>query len=220
MRSPNGLLAAGGDLAVDRLLHAYEHAIFPWFEKGQPILWWSPEPRCVLRPNGLHISRRLRRTVRSAALQVSFNEAFGDVINACGGVRKSGTGTWITPAMVRAYSELHHGGWAHSIEVWQDGRLVGGLYGIAIGRAFFGESMFSHISNASKVALMALCRQLLEHDFALLDCQVASPHLMSLGATLIPRAEFADVLKDACTPRIRFNAWPDARVDAALLLDA
>jgi leucyl/phenylalanyl-tRNA--protein transferase len=220
MRSPNGLLAAGGDLAVERLLHAYERGIFPWFDSGQPILWWSPDPRCVFRPDGLHISRRTRRAIRNAEFQVTFNQAFDDVISACGEARRTGTGTWITPGMIRACNDLHAAGWAHSVEVRVDGRLVGGLYGIAIGRAFFGESMFSRISNASKVALLALCSQLIEHGFAILDCQVPSPHLGSLGAELMPRTEFADLLREACTPRNRFDAWPDTPIDAAGLLGA
>jgi leucyl/phenylalanyl-tRNA--protein transferase len=220
MRAPNGLLAAGGDLAVDRLLYAYEHTIFPWFDTGQPILWWSPDPRCILRPDGLHVTRRFRRAVRNASFRISFNKAFQDVITGCGGARKSGTATWITSGMVSAYSELHSGGWAHSVEVWQDDQLVGGLYGVAIGRAFFGESMFSRVSNASKVAVLALCRQLLEHGFVVLDCQVPSPHLMSLGAVLISRAEFASLLQKICSPPTRCETWPATAFDASLLVDA
>jgi leucyl/phenylalanyl-tRNA--protein transferase len=220
MRAPNGLLAAGGDLAVHRLLYAYEHAIFPWFDTGQPILWWSPNPRCILRPDDLHLARRFRRAVRNASFRISFNKVFEDVIAACGGARKTGTATWITREMVSAYSELHSGGWAHSVEVWRDEQLVGGLYGVAIGRAFFGESMFSRVNNASKVAVLALCRQLLEHGFVVLDCQVPSPHLMSLGAVLMPRAEFAGLLQSVCSPRTRCAAWPEAPFDAELLVDA
>jgi leucyl/phenylalanyl-tRNA--protein transferase len=220
MRAPNGLLAAGGDLAADRLLYAYEHAIFPWFDTGQPILWWSPDPRCILRPDGLHVARRFRQAVRNASFRISFNTVFEDVIAACGGARKTGTATWITPEMVSAYSELHATGWAHSVEVWRDEQLVGGLYGIAIGRAFFGESMFSRVNNASKVAVLALCRRLLERGFVVLDCQVPSPHLMSLGASLMPRTEFAGLLASACSPRARCEEWPGAPFDAALLVDA
>jgi leucyl/phenylalanyl-tRNA--protein transferase len=217
LRSPNGLLAAGGDLSAERLLHAYEHGIFPWFDNGQPILWWSPDPRCVLLPADLHLSRRFRRSLKNASFGVSFNEAFGNVIIACSGKRDRHTGTWITPEMIDAYGRLHTLGWAHSVEVWLEGELVGGIYGIAIGRAFFGESMFSDVTNASKVAVLALCRQLIAHDFAILDCQVPSPHLMSLGATHMPRMEFASLLKAACTPPSRFDAWPRTRIDAGLL---
>ena len=217
LRSPNGLLAAGGDLSTERLLHAYEHAIFPWFDTGQPILWWSPDPRCVLLPANLHLSRRFRRSLKNTNFGVSFNEAFADVIMACSGRRDRRTGTWITPEMIDAYSRLHALGWAHSVEVWLEGELAGGIYGVAIGRAFFGESMFSRVTNASKVAVLALCRQLIAHDFAVLDCQVASPHLMSLGATRMPRMEFASLLEAVCTPRSRFEAWPQSPIDAALL---
>jgi leucyl/phenylalanyl-tRNA--protein transferase len=218
LRSPNGLLAAGGDLSADRLLHAYEHAIFPWFEPGQPILWWSPEPRCVLRPTDLHLSRRFVRSLRNTSFSVSFNTEFLRIIKACGGKRDKQPGTWITPEMIDAYGRLHSLGWAHSVEVWLEGRLVGGIYGVAIGRAFFGESMFSSVTNASKVALLALCRQLVEHDFAVLDCQVPSPHLVSLGAIHMPRVEFASLLRASCMPRSRFDKWPETRMDAALLL--
>jgi leucyl/phenylalanyl-tRNA--protein transferase len=219
LRSPNGLLAAGGDLSTERLLHAYEHAIFPWFDTGQPILWWSPDPRCVLLPANLHLSRRFRRSVKNASFDVSFNQAFPDVIAACGGKRDRHAGTWITGEMINAYSNLHTLGWAHSVEVWSQGKLAGGIYGVAIGRAFFGESMFSHVTNASKVAMLALCRQLVSHDFAILDCQVPSPHLMSLGATDMPRTEFASLLEVVCTPRSPFDGWPQAPVAAALLQD-
>jgi len=217
LRSPNGLLAAGGDLSAERLLHAYEHAIFPWFDTGQPILWWSPDPRCVLLPANLHLSRRFRRSLKNMTFRVSFNEAFADVIVACSGKRDRHTGTWITPEMIDAYRMLHADGWAHSVEVWLEGELVGGIYGVAIGRAFFGESMFSRVTNASKVAVLALCTQLCAHDFTVLDCQVASPHLMSLGAKRMPRTEFASLLEAVCTPRCRFDEWPRTRIDAASL---
>ena len=218
LRSPNGLLAAGGDLSPKRLLHAYEHAIFPWFDDRQPILWWSPDPRCVLHPPEMHTSRRFRRELRKSHLRVSFNHSFTDVIAACGGPRQLHGGTWITPRMVKAYNTLHQLEWAHSVEVWLEDQLVGGMYGVAIGRAFFGESMFSRLSNASKVALLALCRHLVKHDFVVLDCQVASPHLMSLGAIEMPRRKFASLLADCCTPRTAFTNWPVEPVDAPRLL--
>ena len=219
LRSPNGLLAAGGDLSTERLLHAYAHAIFPWFDTGQPILWWSPDPRCILLPANLHLSHRFRRSLKNAGFDVTFNQAFPDVISACSGKRDGHTGTWITGEMINAYRELHTLGWAHSVEVWLKGDLAGGIYGVAIGRAFFGESMFSHVTNASKVAMLALCRQLVAHDFAILDCQVPSPHLMSLGATRMPRTEFASLLDTVCKPRSRFEGWPQAPVAAAFLRD-
>jgi leucyl/phenylalanyl-tRNA--protein transferase len=218
LRSPNGLLAAGGDLSPERLLYAYEHAIFPWFDTGQPILWWSPDPRCVVVPGDLHVSRRFRRSLKRSAFSVTFNKAFDRVITACGAPRDKHSGTWITPAMIAAYGELHRLRWAHSVEVWLEGDLVGGIYGVAIGRAFFGESMFSRVANASKTAILALCRQLLMHDFALLDCQLPSPHLMSLGAIQLQRSEFARRLQAICTPRLQFDGWPERPVDAARLL--
>jgi len=220
LRSPNGLLAAGGDLDPERLLHAYEHAIFPWFDTGQPILWWSPDPRCILLPEDFHLARRFNRMLKTSTFRVTFNETFDSVIAACGAQRDGHSGTWITPGMIAAFSKLHRLGWAHSVEVWLDDRLVGGIYGIAIGGAFFGESMFSRVANASKVALLALCRQLVTHEFRLLDCQVPSRHLMSLGATLMPREKFADLLRTVCIPRRRFDKWPGSPIDAMLLADA
>jgi leucyl/phenylalanyl-tRNA---protein transferase len=218
--SPNGLLAAGGDLAPERLLYAYERGIFPWFETGQPILWWSPDPRCVLLPEQFHVSRRLRRTLRRSSFCMSFNAAFESVISACAGQRDAHFGTWITDGMIDAYNGLHRLGWAHSVEVWLEGHLVGGVYGIAIGRAFFGESMFSCATDASKCALLALCRELVKRDFRVLDCQVASPHLMSLGASLMPRPIFESLLQNACTPRARTARWPDSPIHAPQLVDS
>ncbi|MDX1403818.1 MAG: leucyl/phenylalanyl-tRNA--protein transferase [Woeseiaceae bacterium] len=211
---PNGLLAAGGDLSQERLLYAYRHAIFPWYDHGQPILWWSPDPRCILRPQEFHVSRRMRRWLRQSDYEVSFNAAFPEVISACAQRRVGQPGTWITGEMKQAFNKLHAGGWAHSIEVWQRGELVGGLYGLAIGRAFFGESMFSGKTGASKTAMLALCKQMLLHDFPLLDCQVESPHLMSLGATLVPRQRFAAELRVACHNAKPFAEWPAERIQA------
>ena len=215
---PDGLLAAGGDLSAERLLYAYEHGIFPWYEEGQPILWWLPDPRCVLIPADFHASRRLCRTLPKAQFQVSFNAAFDPVIDGCAGARYGEPGTWITTDIRQSYRQLHRLGWAHSVEVWQDGQLAGGLYGIAIGKAFFGESMFSARSDASKVALLALCQLLVKQDFAVLDCQVASPHLTTLGALLMPRAKFADLLRHACHPATRAEFWPDRRTCATEFL--
>lgn len=214
---PNGLLAAGGDLAPARLVYAYRHAIFPWFDSGQPILWWSPDPRCVLRPAAFHVARRFRRSLRQCPFSVSWNRAFAEVINACAERRDSMPGTWITFGMIDAYTRLHREGWAHSVEVWQERTLVGGIYGLAIGRVFFGESMFSKSSNASKVALLTLCRQLAGHDFELLDCQMPSPHLLGLGAELMPRQEFGALLRAACDPQLRYSEWPEKEIVAATL---
>jgi leucyl/phenylalanyl-tRNA---protein transferase len=186
---PDGLLAVGGDLSPARLLAAYGRGIFPWYEAGQPIPWWSPDPRAVLRPGQLHISRSLRRTLRSSRYQVSVDLAFGDVIDACAGARAS-TGTWITPPMRSAYADLHQLGHAHSVETWRGSELVGGLYGIALGGIFFGESMFSLATDASKVALVRLVRLVESRGLQLIDCQVATGHLASLGSELMPRGEF------------------------------
>ena len=195
---PNGLLAAGGDLSAERLLCAYQRGIFPWYDEGQPILWWSPDPRCVLVPGNFHRAKRLQRFLKSAEFHVSFNTAFDLVIAACARHRNTQAGTWITNDMIQAYSALHDAGWAHSVEIWLGTTLVGGLYGLSIGRAFFGESMFSRESNASKAAMMALCVELGDRQFRILDCQVDSPHLASLGATLMPRAKFSALLETAC----------------------
>lgn len=191
---PNGLLAAGGDLSPGRLLAAYRLGIFPWYEEGQPILWWSPHPRTVLFPAEIHVSRSLRKVLRRRVFSVTADRCFGKVIDACAEPRPGAQGTWITAAMRAAYCRLHEMGHAHSIEVWQQGRLVGGLYGVALGRVFFGESMFSRVSNASKVALVYLCRQLQSWGFELIDCQVETEHLLSMGARSISRAEFQQLL--------------------------
>lgn len=208
MREPDGLLAAGGDLSSRRLLAAYRLGIFPWFDEGQPILWWSPDPRCVLRPGDFHASRRLRRELRRSDAEIRFNTAFDQVIARCAEPRPGQHGTWITQDMIDAYVDLHTDGWAHSIEVWRNDALIGGLYGLAIGRMFFGESMFSRQSNASKYALYALSELLKTREFALIDCQVLSSHLTTLGAVLLPRDQFAGILKVACDPPGRFDAWP------------
>lgn len=216
---PNGLLAAGGDLSEERLLYAYRNGIFPWYEEGQPVLWWSPDPRCVLRPSDYHVARRLKRSLRGSPFEVSFNGACERVVEGCGGSRLGQHGTWITAEMSAAYVRLHERGWVHSVEVWNGGSLVGGLYGLAIGRAFFGESMFSRETNASKVAMLALCRELVAHRFLLLDCQVVSPHLLTLGAIAMPRAEFRTLLAEACPETSAFSSWPRGRHAAASLVD-
>ena len=215
---PNGLLAAGGDLTPERLLYAYRHGIFPWFEADQPILWWSPDPRCILHPAALHVARRLARNLRRSPLVVRFDSAFAAVMRGCATGRKPWSGTWITPSMLAAYTELHRLGWAHSVEVWRDGELAGGMYGVAMGRAFFGESMFSRVTNASKIAMLALCRELVRRDFLLLDCQLSSPHLQSLGAVEWPRRRFLAELDAACTPPARMADLPAEPLPAAALL--
>ena len=194
LRNPNGLLAAGGDLSPERLVSAYRHGCFPWFQEGQPILWWSPDPRMVLPPAELHVSHSLRKLMRQGRFEVSFDRDFAAVIEACASPRSYADGTWITPAMQDAYRELHLRGIAHSVEVWQQGHLVGGLYGLAMGRLFFGESMFSRTDNASKVAFVSLVEQLHACDFVLIDCQMHTQHLASFGAREIPRGEFAGYL--------------------------
>lgn len=191
LAEPNGLLAAGADLSPARLLAAYRQGIFPWFSSGEPILWWSPDPRMVLFPSELKVSRSLAKTLRNADYQVRLDSAFDRVIHACAATPRPGQrGTWITPAMQAAYRLLHRLGYAHSVEIWRDGQLIGGLYGVALGRAFYGESMFSHARDASKIALAHLCRYLQSHNFGIIDCQMETAHLHSLGARPISRGEF------------------------------
>ena len=196
---PEGLLAVGGDLNSERLLAAYRQGIFPWYSEDQPILWWSPDPRSVLLPGDLKISRSLKKTLKKNTFRVTFDQDFAGVIKACAGPRRGDTetGTWITPEMMHAYIKLHKPGYAHSIEVWHDNQLVGGLYGIAMGRAFFGESMFSRMNDASKVGFCFLVRQLEKWGYDFIDCQVESAHLASLGARPIPRKRFIAMLDDA-----------------------
>lgn len=190
LADPNGLLAAGGRLTVPRLLDAYARGIFPWFNAGDPVLWWSPEPRMVLPTDTLHVSRSLAKRLRRRDYQVTADRAFSAVLIGCAAARDGEVGTWLVPAMRRAYERLHEVGAAHSIEVWSDGSLAGGLYGVAVGRMFFGESMFARRTDASKIALVHLVRQLARWGFPLVDCQMSTPHLESLGAREITRAEF------------------------------
>lgn len=201
MRHPNGLLAAGGDLSPERLLHAYRSGIFPWYDESTPILWWSPDPRIVLEPGQLHRSRRFRRRLRRGDYQVSMDQAFDRVILACAdlSLRPDQEATWITEDMRGAYTALHEQGYAHSVEVWQDEELVGGIYGVALGRVFFGESMFSRIPDGSKIALAWLDAQLLHWGFRLIDGQVPNPHLYRLGARTCPRKEFLALLAENVT---------------------
>jgi len=201
LRSPNGLLAAGGSLAPERLLDAYRHGIFPWFNPGDPILWWSPDPRMVLFPEEFKISRSLRKTLRSKIFEVRTDTAFEQVMRACAAPRDARGGTWITEGMIAAYVCLHRMGVAHSVETWRDNELVGGLYGISIGRMFYGESMFSRSKDASKVALAHLAAQLQRWGYGMIDCQMHTSHLASLGAREIPRKEFIRHLQElTCYP--------------------
>ena len=193
---PNGLLAAGGSLSAHRLLEAYRQGIFPWFNTGEPILWWSPDPRMVLIPEEFKISRSLRKTLRNKCYDVRTDSAFEQVMRACAAPRREQAGTWIHEDMITAYTELHQMGVAHSVEVWMNGNLVGGLYGISIGHMFYGESMFSHATDASKIALAHLTAQLQRWGYGMIDCQMSTPHLASLGAREIPRAEFMHRLKE------------------------
>jgi len=219
LREPDGLLAAGGDLSLARLLAAYRRGIFPWYEDGQPLLWWSPDPRCVFLPGDFHVARSLARDLRRSAAEVHFNCDFDAVIRACAAPRQYHQDTWITPAMLAAYNALHEAGWAHSIEIRSSGELIGGMYGLAIGRAFFGESMFSARTNASKFALLAVSRLLDDGTLGLLDCQLRSPHLLSLGASMIPRGDFTARLDSLCEPLAIFGNWPATPLSVAQLLE-
>jgi leucyl/phenylalanyl-tRNA---protein transferase len=201
---PPGLLAAGGDLSAARLLAAYRRGIFPWYSPGQPVLWWSPDPRAVLFPSEFHCSRSLARTLRKGGFESAIDRDFEAVIAACASPRARSLGTWITPEMHDAYCELHRLGLAHSIEIYRDDNLVGGVYGVRLGGVFFGESMFSRVRDASKAALAHLVKVPLASNIAVIDCQVASPHLQSLGSRNIPRAEFEAHLRDQIALREGF----------------
>jgi leucyl/phenylalanyl-tRNA--protein transferase len=196
LSSDEGLLAVGGDLSPDRLILAYSLGIFPWYGSGEPLLWWSPDPRCVILPGEVHVSRRLARTLRQERFAITCNAAFDRVIAACAATREHrGAGTWLVPEMQAAFRRLHALGYAHSVEAWQDGELAGGLYGVVLERFFFGESMFQQVPDASKVVLVKLCRYLAAHRFELLDCQVPNPHLFRMGAIQLSRAAFLDRLR-------------------------
>jgi leucyl/phenylalanyl-tRNA--protein transferase len=207
LHEPNGLLAVGGRLTMQRLQAAYRQGIFPWYSVGQPVLWWSPDPRCVLFPEHLKVSRSLRKTLRNKGFEVSLDQDFSAIIKHCAMPRGDDEGTWITPAIERAYTQLHQMGIAHSVECRLDGDLVGGLYGVALGKVFFGESMFSRVSDASKVAFVALVQQLQRWGYPLIDCQVHSSHLRSLGAEDIPRREFIAQLDQWCEVDPRHQRW-------------
>lgn len=196
LQEPDGLLAIGGSLSPPRLISAYRHGIFPWYNEDQPILWWSPDPRAVLFPRKLHVSRSLRKTLRKSRFTITMDQAFAQVIAACSEPRPTQQGTWISPEMKAAYIKMHELGHAHSVECWQNGELVGGLYGLAFGKVFFGESMFSRVTDASKVAFVQFVKQLQSWGFLMIDCQVESKHLTSLGAELIPRSQFVHMLEN------------------------
>ncbi len=204
----DGLLAVGGDLSESRLLLAYSMGIFPWYSEGSPILWWSPDPRLVLLPDELKISRSLRQTIKKGDFKVTMDRAFNSVIRNCADVHlHEDRGTWITDDMIKAYTKLYRSGYAHSVETWYEGKLVGGLYGVSLGSAFFGESMFTKKSNASKVAFAAHVRQLKQWGFTLIDCQVTTGHLTSLGAREISRSEFLKMLGTAVKAPTKKGRW-------------
>jgi leucyl/phenylalanyl-tRNA--protein transferase len=208
LTDPPGLLAAGGSLTPEWLLAAYREGIFPWFSEGQPILWWSPNPRLVLFPSEIRISRSLRKTLRRGVFEIRLDTAFEQVVEGCAAPRDEVPGTWITPAMRRAYAEMHRLGYAHSVEAWRDDELVGGLYGIALGGVFFGESMFSRATDASKVCLAHLARFLEWLNFGVIDCQMTTPHLLSLGARELPRSEFCAAIDSLSERGPSPGRWP------------
>lgn len=207
---PNGLLAFDGDLSPERLLDAYRHGIFPWFNEGDPILWWSPDPRCVFRTDAPHVSRRTRRFLANCGWTVTVDHAFDRVIRGCAGARLKERGTWISAEMMQAYELLHQLGHAHSVEIWNDEQLVGGIYGVATGKLFCGESMFSAVSGGSKAALTALCALLCERGYPLLDAQVTNPHLVSMGAIEMPREGFLARVNALVSVDTAVAHWRDA----------
>ena len=212
LKDPNGLLAAGADLSSKRLLDAYRHGIFPWFSEGDPILWWSPDPRMILFPAELKISRSLGKVLRNRSYETRFDSAFDEVLAGCAAPRKGAPGTWISDAMIEAYRSLQRLGYAHSVETWIDGKLAGGLYGVAMGRVFFGESMFSRSRDASKIALAALVAHLESAGFGLIDCQMHTRHLETLGAREIPRRRFSRLLEELVNYPHSPGSWSGASV--------
>ena len=207
LAEPDGLLAVGGCLSPKRLVNAYRKGIFPWFNQGDPILWWCPDPRLVLFPSEIRISRSLRKTLRRKEYAITFDRAFSEVIRACAAPRNEAPGTWITEHMIRAYLRLYELGFAHSVEAWHENQLVGGLYGVAIGRVFFGESMFYRRTNASKAAFAVLAEKLVLWNYRLVDCQVRTEHLTSFGARQIPRRQFVEFLDRYCNKAVEEAAW-------------
>ena len=204
----DGLLAMGGDLSPERLIAAYRNGIFPWYSEGSPILWWSPDPRMIMFPKKIHIARRLRRTLRRGEFHVAADTAFPEIIAQCAHTpRQDQGGTWILPEIIRAYTLLHTRGYAHSVECWRDGELVGGLYGVSVGAAFFAESMYSKVSNASKAALVALAMHCRRRQDIFIDCQMPTAHLARMGAQPVPRQEFLTLLKEATQQRTARGPW-------------
>jgi leucyl/phenylalanyl-tRNA--protein transferase len=203
-----GLLAVGGDLRQERLLLAYRMGIFPWYSRYEPILWWSPDPRLVLYPGEIRVSKSLQKTIKKGLFRITMDQAFEAVIDACAQSRTSADeGTWIVEEMIDAYRKLHESGFAHSVEAWRDDRLAGGLYGVSLGKCFFGESMFTHISNASKVAFVALVKHLQALNFDLIDCQVTTPHLLTFGAREISRTRYLNELEKSLKPSTLRGQW-------------
>ncbi len=195
LATSDGLLAVGGDFSIDRMLLAYRKGIFPWYEKGQPIMWWSPNPRFVLKPNSLKVSKSLKQSIRNRGFKVTFNQNFSQVLKGCKTINRKGQyGTWLTNELIQSLNGLHQLGWSHSVEVWLNDQLIAGVYGLAFGKIFFGESMFSTITDASKVGFVALVEQLKQQNFELIDCQIFTPHLASFGAELIPLEQFNQFL--------------------------
>ena len=219
----DGLLCIGGDLSSERLVLAYKNGIFPWFSASEPILWWSPDPRLVLFPGDIRVSRSLGKKIKKNMFQIRVNTAFEQVIKACSKPRYNrdeGTGTWLVDEMIDAYTELHRAGFAHSVEAWYNNKLAGGLYGVSIGRAFFGESMFSRMTDASKTALVALAKHLEYSGFDMIDCQVTTDHLLRMGAVEIPRDHFLDILAHSIAPREADNVWhPGIELDPGMEID-
>lgn len=207
LTSPNGLLAAGGDLSPQRLLDAYSQGIFPWYNPGEPILWWSPDPRMVLLPEQLRVTRSLAKVLRNRSYEIRVDTCFRQVMQECAAPRDADGGSWIGPEIIDGYCGLHESGHAHSIETWIDGELAGGLYGVALGRMFYGESMFTRHTDASKIAFVHLVQKLQQWEFGMIDCQMFTPHLSSFGAQLIPRQQFAAKLKELISQENRFEPW-------------
>jgi leucyl/phenylalanyl-tRNA--protein transferase len=204
---PEGLLAVGGDLSTERLLLAYSQGIFPWYSDEDPILWWSPDPRLILKPECLRVSKSLKRIISKKQFSITMDHDFKTVINSCAKTKRKEDGTWIVNDMINAYIKLHHKGFAHSVEVWEKEKLMGGLYGVSIGKIFFGESMFSKTNNASKIALVYLVKTLSEWGFSCIDCQVKTEHLISMGACEISRHEFLNQLKKTVKEKTRVGKW-------------
>ena len=209
LSEPDGLLAVGGDLSEGRLLEAYAHGIFPWFSGKGPIMWWSPDPRFVILPGGLKVSRSMKQVIRRNVFEITFDTSFRDVITSCSRARRRDHGTWITKDMIGAYVTLHESGYAHSVEAWENGKLAGGLYGIALGRAFFGESMFSNVSNASKAAFIVLAQKIFSLGFSIIDCQVHTGHLESLGAVFMGRGDFISIVNESLRHETIPGPWRD-----------